>query len=61
MKLTLKHTHVRSTDALDTWVEEQILSLQPLLQIDEANVTLALRCRGEPRFCGEGSPRHPRP
>ena len=50
MKLTLKHSQVRSTDALDTWVEEQILSLQPLLQIDEANVTLAYDGEASPAF-----------
>ena len=40
MKLTVKHFNVRSTNALDSWVEEQILSLQPVLQIDEAEVFL---------------------
>jgi len=50
MKLTLKHIHVRSTDALDSWVEEQILSLQPVLQIDEANVTLAHDLEASPAF-----------
>ncbi len=43
MKLTVKHNNVPSTNVLDTWVEEQIISLQPGLRIDEANVVLA-RC-----------------
>ena len=41
MKLTVKHFNVRSTNALDSWVEEQIISLQPILQIDEADITLS--------------------
>jgi len=40
MKLTLQHFCVRSTDQLDGWVENGILSLQERLQIDEANVRL---------------------
>ena len=50
MKLTLQHKNVRSTDALDTWVEEQIISLQPALQIDEANITLARDFDASPPF-----------
>lgn len=40
MKLTIQHFEIRSTHALDSEVEERILSLQPRLQIDEANVRL---------------------
>jgi ribosome-associated translation inhibitor RaiA len=43
MKLTLQHFAIRSTNALDAWIENQIFSLQPRLQIDEANVRVALR------------------
>lgn len=41
MKLTVQHKNVRSTNEIDSWVEEQIISLQPVLQIDEANIVLA--------------------
>ncbi len=41
MKLTLQHIFIRSTNALDSWIENQIFSLQPRLQIDEATVRLA--------------------
>ena len=41
MRLNLQHFSVRSTNALDSWVERQILSLGRLRQIDEANIRLA--------------------
>lgn len=41
MKMTLKHISIRSTNALDSWIEKQIFSLQPQLQIDEANVRIS--------------------
>jgi ribosome-associated translation inhibitor RaiA len=50
MKLTLQHKNVRSTDALDTWIEEQIISLQPVLQIDVANIILARDDDASPPF-----------
>lgn len=50
MKLTLQHKNVRSTTDLDSWVEEQIISLQPALQIDEANISLARDFEGSPPF-----------
>jgi len=40
MKLTVQHFSIRSTDSLDSWVEQRIFSLQPRLQIDEANIRL---------------------
>lgn len=40
MKLTLQHFGIRTTDALDTWVENHIFSLQTQLQIDEASIRL---------------------
>lgn len=43
MKLTLQHFAIRSTNALDAWIENQIFSLLPRLQIDEANVRVARR------------------
>ena len=50
MKLTLQHFAIRSTNALDAWVENQIFSLQPRLQIDEANVRLAHRRESSPTY-----------
>ena len=40
MKLNLQHFSIRSTNALDSWVEQQIIALGRLRQIDEANVRL---------------------
>jgi ribosome-associated translation inhibitor RaiA len=50
MKLTLQHFSVRSTDALDSWVETRIFSLQPRLQIDEANIRLEHRREISPAY-----------
>jgi ribosome-associated translation inhibitor RaiA len=50
MKLALEHHHLRSTDALDSLIEERILALQPRLQIDEANVRLEHRHESSPAF-----------
>lgn len=50
MKLTLQHFDVRSTDVLDTLIEERILALQPSLQIDEANVRLERQRGTSPAF-----------
>ena len=50
MKLTLQHFDIRSTDALDTLVEERIFALQPRLQIDEASVRLERHRGTSPAF-----------
>ena len=50
MKLTVQHRNVHSTNELDSWVEEQIISLQPALQIDEANISLACNLDASPAF-----------
>ena len=50
MKLTLQHKNVRSTTDLDSWVEEQIISLQPALQIDEASISLGRNPEASPAF-----------
>jgi ribosome-associated translation inhibitor RaiA len=50
MKLTVKHHNVPSTNAIDSWVEEQIISLQPTLKIDEADITLARREESSPAY-----------
>jgi ribosome-associated translation inhibitor RaiA len=50
MKLTLEHHHLRSTDELDSMIEERILALQSRLQIDEANVRLARHYETSPAF-----------
>ena len=50
MKLTLKHINIRSTNELDTWIENKIFSLQPELQIDEANVRLVHEPEASPGY-----------
>ena len=50
MKLTVQHHHLRSTDELDSLIEERIIALQPRLQIEEANVRLERRHEESPPF-----------
>ena len=50
MKLTVQHHHLRSSDELDSLIENRILALQPRLQIDEANVRLECRFEESPAF-----------
>ena len=50
MKLTIQHFEVRSTHALDSQVEERILTLQPRLQIDEANFRLEHEREASPPY-----------
>lgn len=50
MKLTLQHFDLRSTDALDTLIEERLLALQTRLQIDEASVRLERHWGASPAF-----------
>jgi ribosome-associated translation inhibitor RaiA len=46
MKLTVQHMCLRSTDELDSLVEDRIFALEPKLRIDEARVSLE-HWRGE--------------
>jgi ribosome-associated translation inhibitor RaiA len=50
MRLNLQHFSVRSTDALDSWIEQQLFALGRLRQIDEANVRLAHRREASPAY-----------
>lgn len=50
MKLTLRYFSVRSTSALDAWVEKQILALRPIRAIEEARVRLARRREHSPAY-----------
>jgi ribosome-associated translation inhibitor RaiA len=50
MKLTVQHFDIRSTNVVDTLIEERILALQSRLQIDEANVRLEHRREVSPAF-----------
>lgn len=50
MKITIRHFDIRSTDALDKVVEEQLLALGLLLQVDEATVRLERNRQASPRF-----------
>ena len=50
MKLTRQHHNLRSTDELDSLVEERILAFEPRLQIDEARVRLECRWEKSPAY-----------
>lgn len=50
MKLITQHHKVRSTDELDSMVEERILAFEPRLQIDEARVRLECNWEQSPSF-----------
>lgn len=50
MKLNIQHIHIRSTDAMDSIIENRIIALQPRLQIDEANVRLEHRREISPAY-----------
>lgn len=50
MKLTLQHYSIRSTNTLDSWIENQIFALQGRLQIDEANVRLCHHPEASPAY-----------
>lgn len=50
MKLTVQHHHVRSSDELDSLIENRILALQPRLHIEEALVRLECRFQESPAF-----------
>lgn len=50
MKLNVQHFNVRSTDKLDSLIENRILALQPRLQIDQALVRLECRFERSPAF-----------
>ena len=50
MKLTLQHHKIRSTDELDSLLEELIFDLEPRLQIDEARVRLECRWGSSPAY-----------
>ena len=50
MRLNLQHFSIRSTNALDSWIEQQILPLGRLRQIDEANIRLACHRDASPAY-----------
>lgn len=50
MKLITEHHNLRSTDELDSLVEERILAFEPRLQIDEARVRLECRWERSPAY-----------
>ena len=50
MKLNLKHVSIRSTNALDAWVEKQILALGEARQIDEAHIELIHHADASPAY-----------
>ena len=50
VKLTVQHHHLRSSDEMDSLIENRILALQAQLQIDEAHVRLECRFEESPSF-----------
>ena len=50
MRLNVQHFGIASTDALDSWVEQQIMTLGRLRQIDEANIKLTRHADSSPAF-----------
>lgn len=50
MKLNVQHFNLKSTDELDSHVENRIFALQPRLQIDEAHVRLERHRESSPAF-----------
>jgi len=50
MKLITQHHNLRSTDELDSLVEERIFAFEPRLQIDEARVRLECRWEESPSY-----------
>jgi len=50
LRLNVQHFSIASTNALDSWVEQQILELGRMRQIDEANVKLTRHADSSPAF-----------
>jgi ribosome-associated translation inhibitor RaiA len=50
MKLITQHYNLRSTDEMDSLLEERILAFEPRLQIDEARVRLECRREESPGY-----------
>ena len=50
MRLNVQHHNLRSTNELDSLVEDCILALQPRWQIDEAHVRLECHFASSPAF-----------
>ena len=50
MKLTVRHHNLRSTHEVDSLLEENILDLEPRVQIDEARVQLECRWQHSPAY-----------
>ena len=50
MKINIQHSHVRSTDELDSLVEDRIMALQSKLVIEGATVRLEYRHEASPPF-----------
>ena len=50
MRLNVQHRNIRSLDALDSWVEKQILALGHARQIDEAHIRLVRLENASPAY-----------
>jgi ribosome-associated translation inhibitor RaiA len=50
MRLNVQHLNIRSLEAIDSWVEKQILDLGRVRQIDVANVRLTRLKNASPAY-----------
>ena len=50
MRLNVQHLNIRSLDAIDSWVEQQIFALGQARQIDEANIRLTRLENASPAY-----------
>jgi ribosome-associated translation inhibitor RaiA len=48
--MTIQHTFVRSTDAVDSLIEERIFALQPRIEIEEARIRLEHSRHASPAY-----------
>lgn len=50
MKMTVQHYNVRSSNEVDSLIEDRILYFEPKLRIEEANIRLECRFQESPAF-----------
>jgi hypothetical protein len=50
MKLILQHANLQSSERFDRWIEECLLSLLPLVRIEEARIRVEYRPEASPAY-----------
>ena len=50
MKLIVQHANLQSSARLDRWIEESLLSLLPLVRIEEARIRVEYRPEASPAY-----------